>query len=314
MGLASSGLAWAKNVEWITNNHPEYQCCFFDNRGVGRSDVPKGRYTTSMMAKDALDLSENLGWNRYHLVGISMGGMISQELALLASDKIISLCLGVTHSGGPGSFPPLSGSLAILKNISKKTIEERAPGTAEVLFSPKFLETVNESGKTNRELQIERIIEIGKQLPPPNPAGLRSQILAVQTHSIGKRRLEMLKIRKFPILIIVATEDMLVNPKASYFLNDALKAEEFIVFKGSGHGINMERFDDYNTAIVRNFQAGFDKLSSQSDSALNISHHQHPLDENNNNNVEYEHHKEFDEVDLRRVEEKMPLSAPQLEN
>ena len=62
---------------------------------------------TSMMAKDALDLVDFLGWQKFHLVGISMGGMISQELTLMVKDRVISLCLGVTHSGGPGSFPPV---------------------------------------------------------------------------------------------------------------------------------------------------------------------------------------------------------------
>jgi len=167
MGLGAAGYAWLPNIEWLTQNHPEYQSCIFDNRGIGKSDVPSGRYTTTMLAKDALDLVDSLGWHKFHVVGISMGGMISQELSLLAKDRILSLSLGVTHSGGPGSFPPLAGSIGVLKNLGKKTIEERAPGTVDILFSRKYLSTVNEDGRTNRELQIERLIQLGNSVPPP---------------------------------------------------------------------------------------------------------------------------------------------------
>ena len=61
----------------------------FDNRGMGESDKPLLRYTTSEMAKDVVELLDHVGWTQernVHVVGISMGGMISQELVRLAID------------------------------------------------------------------------------------------------------------------------------------------------------------------------------------------------------------------------------------
>ena len=61
----------------------KYSCLIFDNRGMGESDKPLLRYSTSEMAKDTLELLENLGWTeqrQLHIVGVSMGGMIAQEL------------------------------------------------------------------------------------------------------------------------------------------------------------------------------------------------------------------------------------------
>lgn len=61
----------------------KYSCLIFDNRGMGESDKPTIRYSTSEMAKDVLELLDHIGWTssrQIHLVGISMGGMIAQEL------------------------------------------------------------------------------------------------------------------------------------------------------------------------------------------------------------------------------------------
>lgn len=61
----------------------KYSCLIFDNRGMGESDKPLLRYTTSEMAKDVVELLNHVGWTEdrsVHVVGISMGGMISQEL------------------------------------------------------------------------------------------------------------------------------------------------------------------------------------------------------------------------------------------
>ena len=61
-----------------------------------------------MMALDAIKVLDHLKWDKFHVTGISMGGMISQEIALAALDRVLTLNLSVTHSGGKGSFPPVS--------------------------------------------------------------------------------------------------------------------------------------------------------------------------------------------------------------
>lgn len=61
----------------------KYSCLIFDNRGIGKSDKPLARYSTSEMAKDTLELIDHVGWTserQLHVIGVSMGGMIAQEL------------------------------------------------------------------------------------------------------------------------------------------------------------------------------------------------------------------------------------------
>ena len=64
----------------------KYSVLVFDNRGIGRSDKPLARYSTSEMAKDTIDLIDHIGWTldrQLHCIGVSMGGMIAQEMVMM---------------------------------------------------------------------------------------------------------------------------------------------------------------------------------------------------------------------------------------
>ena len=74
----------------------KYTSLIFDNRGMGRSDKPLMRYSTSEMARDAYELLDHLGWTakrQLHVIGISMGGMIAQEMVnglIRSSTRIVA--------------------------------------------------------------------------------------------------------------------------------------------------------------------------------------------------------------------------------
>jgi pimeloyl-ACP methyl ester carboxylesterase len=90
---------WDLQVEYFTQ-FPEFSILIFDNRGSGFSSSPSGRYTTKQMAIDTLELLDHLRWERFHVVGLSMGGMVAQELAFLCGSgcrkRIASLTLEST--------------------------------------------------------------------------------------------------------------------------------------------------------------------------------------------------------------------------
>ena len=84
MGLAGFKWYWQRYTKAFGHERSsKYSCLVFDNRGMGESDKPSMRYSTSEMAKDTLDLLDSIGWTaqrQLHVIGISMGGMIAQEL------------------------------------------------------------------------------------------------------------------------------------------------------------------------------------------------------------------------------------------
>lgn len=112
----------------------------FDNRGIGRSSAPLTiHYSTSQMAKDALALINHLQWSQCHVVGISMGGMIGIELALIAPEKLLSLTLLATHAGGLVGQAPFIGVRHMARTILSRNEEAIIENALAMLYSSKTL-------------------------------------------------------------------------------------------------------------------------------------------------------------------------------
>ena len=84
MGLGGLIHTWQRQTKYFGHDQGDkYSCLVFDNRGIGKSDKPWMRYSTSEMAKDTLEILDHIGWTsprELHVIGVSMGGMIAEEL------------------------------------------------------------------------------------------------------------------------------------------------------------------------------------------------------------------------------------------
>jgi 3-oxoadipate enol-lactonase len=111
MGLGWVSYMWHRTRAALA---PKYRVIIFDNRGVGRSDVPAGPYPIARMAADAAAVLDAAGVTSAHIYGISMGGMIGQEFTLQYPARVKSLILGCTAAGGLTAVQPAPEVLQIL--------------------------------------------------------------------------------------------------------------------------------------------------------------------------------------------------------
>eukprot|EP01133_Synstelium_polycarpum_P002628 gene2628-3022_t len=217
------------------------------------------------MALDTAELMDHLGWEKAHIVGISMGGMISLELASTYPKRIASLALCVTHAGGGfGRFAPFSGMTSMLKSFTIKDPRARAKVLMPILYSKSYLERVDEvTGRTHMEIRTDDYVKHVENIPQlPTVAAVAGHLRVVMTHHVTDKRLNIIKENKIPITIMCGTDDHLVRTSNSFVLRDILTPAEFIQFD-SGHVINVEHEAEFNAALARNIQRGATTVPSE---------------------------------------------------
>jgi 3-oxoadipate enol-lactonase len=134
--LNGTGTTLANSGPLIDLFAPAFDVVAFEQRGLGESSLPSGPYGMADLAADALALTRHLGWDRFRLAGISFGGMVAQELAVTAPERIERLALLCTSPGGAG------GSSYPLDTLTDLPLEERAAISAAIVdtrFTPEWL-------------------------------------------------------------------------------------------------------------------------------------------------------------------------------
>jgi 3-oxoadipate enol-lactonase len=136
-GMSGTHVAWGAPFKGALEE--SFDVVAFDNRGIGLSERVSEPFTIAEMAADTAALLDQLGWESAHVLGISMGGMIAQELALAHPGRLRSLTLGCTYCGGPGSqLMPQENAEKLLAAISSGDRDQAIRAGYEVNLSPAF--------------------------------------------------------------------------------------------------------------------------------------------------------------------------------
>ena len=224
MGLGGGSSMWWRQVAFFS---PDYQVIVYDSRGVGRTDKPDIPYSMDMLVGDAVGLLERLGIASAHIYGVSMGGMVAQELALRYPKLVSSLVLGATTCGGGHAAMPSQATLQKLFGIMTLSPDEAVKVSTSVTFSPTFIERHPE--KINEWL-------IKGAESPPSPLGFKRQAEAVA----GLDTYDRLQRIIAPTLILAGTADQLIPSDNSRILASRIPNAKLVLFEGAGHGYLWE--------------------------------------------------------------------------
>jgi pimeloyl-ACP methyl ester carboxylesterase len=225
MGYRGSGFMWGD--EFITILSHYFRVIYFDNRGTGLSDKPDTLYTIPIMADDAAGLLRCLGIRQASVFGVSMGGMIAQELVLRHPQMVRRLVLGCTSCGGP------QASLASLEVLAKlipppdMSLEEAVQRQWTVMFSPKFLET--------RQDFLAMLTQRALLYPAPPHTSIRHFMALQRFNTYG--RLGMITV---PTLVITDADDVIVPPANSLLLATRIHGASLEILTNTGHGFFWE--------------------------------------------------------------------------
>ncbi|MEP6853557.1 MAG: alpha/beta hydrolase [bacterium] len=232
-GLADDLISWDFQVPAIVE--AGYRVLRFDNRGIGQTVAPDGEYTSALLASDAKALVEELGITDFHLMGVSMGGMIAQEYALAYRGDLRSLTLACTYAApGPfcsrmfamwGDLAPALGVPFVMRDVTLWA------------FTVPFFE--------GREAEAAEFEEGMAALEMPVPAYL-SQLNVIQKHDTTDR----LGAIDVPTLVLAGEEDILIPVRLSRALHAGIRDAEWATTPG-GHACLWESPDPFNQTFVR---------------------------------------------------------------
>jgi 3-oxoadipate enol-lactonase len=213
-GLGYGRWSWAPIMPALAER---YRVLWFDNRGIGDSDKPEGPYTAKLMAADALQVLDEAGIGRAHVLGASLGGMIAQEVAAGTPERVDKLVLCCTTPGGAATVP--------MPSVTVQLFAEAATLAPEVALR-RFVENAL-AGDASAEL-IQQLYDL-RVANPPDPLGWQAQAAA----GLGFAGVEGEIVA--PTLIVTGTEDNVVDPHNSDVLAEHIPGAEVQRIDNAGH-------------------------------------------------------------------------------
>jgi pimeloyl-ACP methyl ester carboxylesterase len=244
MGLGGRALDWG--VDFPAALAADYRVVRVDNRGVGASPRASGGYELGDLARDAMAVLDAVGAQKAHVVGISMGGMIAQLMALEHASRVDRLVLMSTNFGGPTLEPPHPDAMAL---FDPTTFLERGKDPVEMFRHT--LSVISAPGFVDRDSRaVANLLEnVRKQ--PTHPGAFMAQLQAV----LMSDRSELVRQIRQRTLVIHGDEDRLIPPSNGRALAERIPGARFALLEGCGHMPMWEKPREL-AALVKDFLGG----------------------------------------------------------
>lgn len=235
-GWASYRWIWFRQIPALKE---KFRCIVFDNRGAGRSSKPDYPYTMDMFAGDVVGLMDALNIEDAHILGVSMGGMIAQTIAISHPEKVRSLIIVSSTSGGANHIPMDDKTMALLYALPTETIskEQAREMRYRATFSSQFLQE-------NRSV-LEQIDEWMDQYPTPVYAQVHQGSAANAFNA--ESDLEHISAAT---LILHGDSDLCFPLKNAELLANGISKSKLVLLEGGSHFSIIEKYKEFNNAVM----------------------------------------------------------------
>lgn len=231
-GLGNDVSAWSANMPGLARR---YRVVAFDNRGAGRTGAPDGPWTIPMMAADTAGLLDALGIARAHVLGVSMGGYIAQELALACPGRLAGLVLATTSVG------PYQLKMSVLEEWARRALAGIDPLAFFQIMLPFMF--------NDRCFEQPGVLEMAVATIAPHTATpphiLARQMMACVEHDARDR----IGLITAPTLVLAGREDPFVPFSLSEELAARIPGARLHVLEGGGHGFTASVAEAFNRAV-----------------------------------------------------------------
>jgi 3-oxoadipate enol-lactonase len=226
MGMAGTALSWGE--PFLGRLRENFETIAYDHRGTGSSSRLDGPLTIAQLAADVAGLLDALEIDSAHVLGISMGGMVAQELVLAQPARIRTLALGCTYCGGEGST--LAGEDVVRRLAEAMSSGDRARAIRtswEVNVSPGFAAD---------DEAYERFLEIARNRAVAIDV-IMAQMQAIAAHDTAAR----LSSIELPTLVLHGTLDQMLPVQNGRLIAGLIPDSSLEIFEGVGHLFFWER-------------------------------------------------------------------------
>lgn len=229
MGLGGNQSSWRFQTRAFTEH---FKVVTFDNRGAGDSDKPEGPYSTRQMADDTVGLMDHLGIARAHVLGVSLGGMIAQELVINHPDRVSKLILTSTcacHDDKNGRIPDYAKAI-------DRFVRYRQTPSVKLLFNKLPYQVL---GFFLVRGQYARMDEAAR-------TGFAAQDQAAISHNTMAR----LPSIKAPTLVIAGTGDKVIHSSSADTLGRLIPNSRIVKLRDGSHGLPFEMARRFNREVL----------------------------------------------------------------
>ena len=239
-GVGIHGDGWRPQLDALADS---FTCVWFDNRGMGQSQPAGADITVERMADDARAVLDAAGVESAHVVGHSLGGLVAVQLALSARERVRSLSLLCTFSGGPHAAPLTARMiwLGLRTKFGTRTMRRRG-----------FLKLIHPPGPiTNIDAEAERMAGLFGHDLADQPPIADAQLKAMKASDLTPRLGELVGL---PTLVVSAAHDPIAPPSAGRTLHAGIPGSRYVEYPDASHGLPLTHPERVN-ALLREHRA-----------------------------------------------------------